>query len=261
MSRVQPRAPGLLTHWPRVATQIRASRRVVLFLDFDGTLVNIAPLPHQVSVKPSARRILKRLARHPRVTVVVISGRRRHELVRFIGLRGVRYHGLYGWERTGRCPLPRSTRRALRNAERKLAARLCAIPGVWIEDKRFSLSVHLLGAAPRRQQKARRDLRALLRPFHGSLRVIENLRDVEIVPRCIPGKGSAVAAFLAQLAPGGILPIYFGDDLSDESAFQAIGDGVSVRVGTLRRPTRARYSLRDPAAVASALAKLEAALI
>lgn len=260
MSRVRRRAPSLLTHWPVVAAQIRSSRSIVLFLDFDGTMVNIAPLPDQVRVKPSTRQILKRLARHPHVTLVVISGRRHRELVRHIKLRGIRYYGLYGWESTGHSPLPRSAVQALDRARTKLTADLRSIPGIWMEEKRFSLSVHLLGMPRAQQRKARRKLRSLLQPFQKSLHAIENLRDVEILPRCIPGKGSAVKEFLAQTAPGLALPIYFGDDFSDESAFQAVGRGVSVRVGT-PRPTWARYSLRDPAAVAKALAQLEAALI
>jgi len=260
MSRVRRRAPSLFTRWPVVTAQIRSSRGIVLFLDFDGTLVNIAPLPDLVRVKPSTRRILKRLARHRRLPLVVISGRRHRELVRHIKLRGIRYYGLYGWERTGHSPLPRSVLQALDRARTKLTAHLRSLPGIWMEEKRFSLSVHLLGMPQAQQRKARRKLRSLLHPFQKSLHVIENLRDVEILPRCIPGKGSAVKEFLVQTAPGRVLPIYFGDDLSDESAFQAVARGVSVRVGA-PRPTWARYSLRDPAAVAKALAKLEAALI
>lgn len=260
MSHARRRAPSLLAHWPVVAAQIRSSRSIVLFLDFDGTLVNIAPLPDQVRVKPSTRRILKRLARHRRVTLVVISGRRHRELVRHIKVRGIRYYGLYGWESTGHSPLPRSALQALDRARTKLTAHLGSFPGAWIEEKRFSLSFHLLGMPQARQGKVRRKLRSLLRPFRKRLHVIENLRDVEILPRCIPGKGNAVKEFLAQTALGRVLPVYFGDDLSDESAFLAVSRGISVRVGA-PCPTWARYSLRDPAAVSKALSKLEAALI
>lgn len=260
MSRLQRKAPRLFTHWPRVAAQIRSSNHIVLFLDFDGTLVNIVPRPDQVRLKPSARRILKRLSHDPRLTLVVISGRPRRELVHYIGLRDIHYYGLFGWERTDHCPFPRFAVRSLQGARRRLTAHLNSVPGIWIEDKRFILSVHLPGVVPVQQRRTRRKIRSLLQPFRKALQAIETLRDMEIVPRCIPGKGSAVKEFLAQSAPGGALPIYFGDDLSDESAFQAIGRGISVRVGA-PRPTRARYSLRDPAEVASALAKLETALI
>ncbi len=253
-------APSLAADWTRVAAQIQSSCRVAVFLDFDGTLVNIAPRPDQVRVAPATRLVLRRLARHPRVTLVVISGRRRSELLRYIGLPGIRYFGLYGWERSGHSPLPMSALIALRRARVKLSTHLSSIPGIWVEDKHFSLSVHLLDVSLPAQRRARRSLRSLLLPFQETLSLIENLRDAEIVPRCILGKGIAVQRFLAKPATSRVLPFYFGDDLSDEPAFEAVGNGISIHVGAAR-PTRARYSIRGPAAVAAVLTKLEEALI
>jgi trehalose-phosphatase len=259
MSRFKRMAPSIVPDWARLAAQIQSSCRVVVFLDFDGTLVNIAPRPDQVRLTPATRRVLRRLARHPRVTLVVISGRRRSELLRYIGLPGIRYFGLYGWERSGHSPIPSSALIALRSARERLSTHLSSIPGIWMEDKHFSLSVHFLGVSPPAQRRARRKLRSLLLPFQDTLRVIENLRDAEIVPRHISGKGIAVQRFLAKPARCRVLPFYFGDDLSDESAFEAVEKGISIRVGAAR-PTRARYSIRGPAAVAAMLTKLEAAL-
>jgi trehalose 6-phosphate phosphatase len=88
------------------------------------------------------------------------------------------------------------------------------------------------------------------------LRSVTNLRDIEILPRSILGKGAAVRQILAQPALRGAIPFYFGDDLSDESAFVAVRRGFSVLVGK-PRTTRARYSLRTPAEVAAALSKLQ----
>jgi trehalose 6-phosphate phosphatase len=141
----------------------------------------------------------------------------------------------------------------------QLSIHLSPIPGIWMEDKHLSLSVHLLGVSPAGQRRARRKLRSLLLPFQETLRVIENLRDTEIVPRCISGKGIAVQQFLAKPALCHALPFYFGDDLSDESAFETLCKGISIRVGAAH-PTRARYSIRGPAEVAAVLTRLEAAL-
>lgn len=259
MNPLEREAPGLVADWDRLVAQIRVSRRVAVFLDFDGTLVNIAPLPEQVRLATVTRRVLRRLARHPRVTLVVISGRRRAELRRYIGLRGIHYFGLYGWERSRHSRLPASALTALRRAKIELSIQLCSIPGLWIEDKRLSLSIHLLGVSPALQRRARRKLGPLLLPFQKSLRLIENLRDAEIVPRCISGKGTAVQQFLATPALRRALPIYFGDDLSDEPAFEAVRKGISIRVGPAR-PTHARYLIRGPATVAAVLTKVETAL-
>src|ERR1019366_3035174 len=249
MNRLERMAPPLVADWDRIVAQIQLSRRVAVFLDFDGTLVNIARLPNQVYLAPSTRRVLRRMARHPRVTLAVISGRRRAELLRYIGLPGIRYFGLYGWERSNHSQLPGSALLALRSARAQLSIHLSSIPGLWMEDKHFSLSVHFLGVSPPAQRRARHKLRSLLLPFRETLRVIENLRDAEIVPSCILGKGIAVQQFLAKPGRCRVLPFYFGDDLSDEPAFEAVGKGISIRVGAAR-PTRARYSIRGPKTVA-----------
>lgn len=251
--------PHLLAHWDSIAARIRSYPRVAVFLDFDGTLVDIAPRPELVRLTPATRAILRRLARHPRVTLVVISGRRRGELLHYIGIRGVRYFGLYGWEGSGTSVLPARVRRALRRARLQLERDLRAYPSVWIENKRSSFSVHLLDVPPAIQPRVRSELRAQLKPFRATLRVVENLRDVEVLPRSIPGKGLAVRRLLGRPALRGSFPFYFGDDLSDESGFVAVRRGISVHVGKARS-TRARYSVRAPAEVAAALTKLEAAL-
>ena len=86
---------------------------------------------------------------------------------------------------------------------------------------------------------------ALLKPFRKTLHAVENIRDIEILPRSIPGKGIAVSSFLAQPAHRKSFPIYFGDDFSDESGFAAVRRGVSVHVGT-RTPNPRALSPAQP---------------
>jgi trehalose 6-phosphate phosphatase len=253
----------LLPNWNRIAElvrmHLREGGRVAIFLDFDGTLVDIAPRPELVRLKPATRRILRRLAHHRRAHVFLISGRRREELLEHVGIRGIGYFGLYGWEDRKASVLPMGARTELRRAKEELDEHLRAYPTVWIENKTSSLSIHLL-AVPRKQQpRLRRQLAIWLRPFHKSLRAVWNLRDVEVLPRSIQGKGAAVRRLLARAKLRGVFAFYFGDDLSDESGFAAVRRGVSVHVGK-RRATCARYSVRTPAEVAFALRKLETVL-
>jgi trehalose 6-phosphate phosphatase len=249
----------LLENWGDVAKTISKHGRVTAFLDFDGTLVDIAPRPKLVRLTRTARKVLQRLVRHPNATVVVVSGRRRPELLEHIGIPGIHYFGLYGWESKAKSSLPASVRAALRRVRTHLNPLLEAYPDVWIENKRSSLSVHLLDVHPGLQPRVRRELRTALLPFRKALHAVGNIRDVEILPRSIPGKGMAVRRFLAKPAHRQSFPFYFGDDFSDESGFAAVTRGASILVGR-PRPTRARYLLRSPAEVATALAKLEATL-
>lgn len=251
--------PHLLKKWDSVAEKIRKHRRVTIFLDFDGTLVEIAPRPELVRLAPPARKILRRLASHPRATLVVVSGRRRPELLKHIGIPGIHYFGLYGWESDARSSLPVSARAALRRAAAALRHLLAEFPSLWIENKRSSLSVHFLAVPAGQRGRARRELRERLIPFRKALHAVENIRDVEILPRSIPGKGKAVSRFLARPAYRESYPLYFGDDFSDESGFAAVRRGASVQVGR-PRTTGARYRLRNPAEVAGALARLETLL-
>jgi trehalose 6-phosphate phosphatase len=253
----------LFQNWDHVAEQLRAHSRgvgrVAIFLDFDGTLVDIAPRPELVRMRQAARVILQRLARNPRVSIFIVSGRRREELLQQIRVRGIGYFGLYGWESGISSALPLSARTELQRARRQLEHHLRAYPAAWIEDKASSLSLHLLDVPGEEQPRIRRELHGWVRPFRKSLRAVENLRDIEILPRSILGKGAAVRRILAEQSLRGAFPFYFGDDLSDESGFAAVKRGVSVHVGS-GRETRARYSVRTPAEVTAALGKLETML-
>jgi trehalose 6-phosphate phosphatase len=260
MKKAPPRTPSdLLKNWNEVEKKIRALRHVTIFLDFDGTLVTIAPRPEQVRLAMPTRKILRRLANHSNATVVIVSGRRRSELLEHIGIPGIHYFGLYGWERSARSSLPARVRSALRRAGDALKPLLALYPKLWIENKRSSLSVHLLHVSSRLHSHVRREIHSRLKPFQKTLHVVENIRDVEILPRSIPGKGIAVSRFLNSSAQRKSFPLYFGDDFSDESGFTAVRRGASVHVGR-SRPTRARYRLRNPAQVARALSKLEVSL-
>jgi trehalose 6-phosphate phosphatase len=136
---------------------------------------------------------------------------------------------------------------------------LPASSGVWIEPKRNSFSVHLKGASGETQRYVLGQVKKRVEPLRKTLQVMANLRDVEVAPLSIGDKGVAVRKVLSEPAARGALPIYFGDDLSDEPAFEATRKGISILVGK-RRTTRARFCVRGPAEVAAALSKMEEAI-
>lgn len=245
--------------WDDVAAQIRKRGRVTIFLDFDGTMVDIAPRPELVRLKPEAREVLRRLSKHPLATLVLVSGRRRVELLEHIAVPDIHYFGLYGWERDDHCALPLDAQKALRDVREALEPLLKKYPDLWIENKNSSLSVHLLAVPKALHGKLREELIAVLQPFQRKLHAVGNIRDVEILPRSIPGKGLAVREFLRETADKKALAFYFGDDYSDESGFVAVGRGPSVHVGK-PRPTKARYRVKTPRDVAKVLGRIEGVL-
>lgn len=253
--RRQKRGPRqLLDHWAAVGGRLRAAKRIALFLDFDGTLAPISPHPAEAVLAPSTRRVVGRLARHPMVKVWVVSGRRVADVRKRVKVRGVRCIGLHGWERGYRKLRETETYRFIQGLRREVEARLAGFEGVWVEDKFISFVVHYRRATARR--KALAALRGALAHVQSKVRVLEGKKVWEILPLEIEGKGAAVRALLEPFGER-VLPVYVGDDTTDESAFEALPRGITVRVGTPRR-TKARYKLRNPDKVREFLEKLEA---
>jgi trehalose-phosphatase len=175
-----------------------------------------------------------------------------------IGVRGIKYCGLYGWESRERMNLPTHSQWLL-DCARSLLAWIPPLPGVRLEDKGASLALHFrLASAPaiRELRKCIREIVARLGPE--GLHVIAGSKVLELVPPQIRGKGAAVRDIMRGLQPG-LLPIYVGDEPSDEAAFAALPTGITVRVGPARK-TAARYTLRNSKQVTEFLKRLEALL-
>jgi trehalose-phosphatase len=256
LSRVRTKSPRpLLDSWPTISRRIHAAEGVALFLDFDGTLVDFRPRPDQVKFAARTRSALRKLAAHRNVRVMIVSGRRRSSLLRFIKVPGLRLSGLYGWEHQEGLKLPGSTIRQISIARTMLATLERDLPGIFVEDKGISFAVHFRDASLEVERKARTRLRKFPRRFRAHLRIIRAGNVWELTPRHIRGKGAAMRILLRQI-PSGFLPIYVGDDLTDEPAFKALRQGISVIVGS-RRPTRASFSLPNPTAVCKFLKLLQ----
>ncbi len=234
---------------------MRSAKQWALFLDFDGTLTGIRPRPGMVRLARPVGKILGRLTRSPRIKIWLISGRRRADLRRRARIAGLHYVGLHGWERAGNGALGGAHQFMVACAKNLLEDSLANLPGVWIEDKSVAFAVHYRGASPSAGQRARREIRKVIDAFRPELRVVEGKKVLEVLPREAESKGGAVRALLQEL-PAGVLPIYIGDDITDESAFAALPRGLTVRVGKDPR-TRARYYLHNPEEVARFLAGLE----
>lgn len=240
----QRRAKHLFDCWTTVRRRLRRARRVALFLDFDGTLVALRSHPDQVRLESSLRKLLHLLARCRKVTVSVISGRRRADIQKRINVPGVRYLGLYGWETEGDVFQTCASAGMVLRARRLLYDGPGKLPSIWVEDKGLSLAVHYRGAPSGAVRRARRMIGEILAPLKPQLQLLRGKKVWEVLPREITGKGGAVRELLAKHSRS-TLPIYIGDDVSDESAFVQLRPGLTVRVGPARR-SAARYRLRDP---------------
>ena len=225
------------------------SKRPVLFLDYDGTLTPIVARPELAVLAQSVRSTLAALA--DRWLVAIVSGRDRADVQRLVGIDGLIYAGSHGFDIRG--PDLCSEHGAaflpdLDSVEQELQQTTASFGGVRLERKRYSLAVHVRGLAPNTAVAVEYVVDVAL-SRHARLRKGTGKMVLELLPRLDWNKGKAVLHILETLRPAetALLPIYIGDDRTDEDAFAVLpGRGVGILVAESPRETGAYYTLRDP---------------
>jgi trehalose-phosphatase len=239
---------------------VDAAERVRVFLDFDGTLAPLCARPEQAQLSDGTRRALERLARYRHVSVAIVSGRRRGDLIGQMQLPQVACWGLYGWERRDSCSLSRGARVELSRVRVRLRSALRRLPGVRLEDKGLAVSVHVRGVSPAIARQARDVLRQTVADSGRHLHVLPGSKVWDVLPKEVAGKGIVLRNTMRG-ARRPFLPVYVGNDVTDEPAFDALAGGITVRVGTARSArTKARYRLADPDEVRRFIEQLEGEL-
>jgi trehalose 6-phosphate phosphatase len=253
-----------LAHLDRLTGE--AAPRLALFFDYDGTLTPIVRRPEDAVLPQGMRALLGDLAR--RVPVAVVSGRDLEDVRRMVALDALYYAGSHGFDVAGPGGLAMQHEEARRRlpaldaAEAALRERLAALAGVWIERKRFAVAVHYREAATGDVARVESAVDAVLRG-HAELRKKGGKKIFELQPDVPWDKGRAVRWLLERLGlgDGAVLPVYIGDDVTDEDAFRALAaTGVGIRVGAPHGETAAAYHLRDPAELERFARKLVARL-
>jgi trehalose-phosphatase len=115
---------------------------------------------------------------------------------------------------------------------RAVTGALGPMPGVRIEDKRWSIGVHFRKVAQRRIPVVRRLVREIVRPHGAKLTILRGKKVLEIRPAVRWTKGHAVLRLLSGPRYKGSVPVFIGDDRTDEDGFAALeGRGITIRVG------------------------------
>jgi trehalose-phosphatase len=250
---------NLFDEWPRFALELGKCGTACILLDFDGTLSPFARKPHLASIPIQAKRALVSLSSDPKITVGVISGRSLADVKQMVGVPGIFYAGNHGLEVEGPGlhfvhPSAEKYESEVKECASALARLLGGFKGAIIEDKGLTASVHYRLVS---EGSVEPMLRAVEKEVkrHRGLSIRYGKRVVEIKPDIDWGKGRAVEAILARM--GGIcLPVYIGDDETDEDAFASPMIHWTVRVMEGRVSTRARYCLRSVKEVLSFLGRL-----
>jgi len=253
----------LLSVWPRVALQLRDARHILLLTDYDGTLTPIVERPELANLPESTRLIFEALAGRYEFTVGVISGRALADLKDKVSVRGIIYAGNHGLEIEGLGisfvhPMAQGLRPILRIMHQVLSRALGQIRGVMVEDKGLSLSVRYRLVEKDKTEEVGNAFERIAGGAQalGKVRITSGKKVYEVRPAVTWDKGRAIKLLMKKYSKGGrksgLLPIYLGDDLTDEDGFRVIenyGNGLSVFVGEEGQHSAARYFLKSPAEV------------
>jgi trehalose 6-phosphate phosphatase len=231
---------------------------LLLCLDFDGTLAPIVDDPDDATMTRAAEALLRRLAGDPDVTVALVSGRSLTDLRERAGLDGVQYAGNHGLEwddgsgRTVAEPI-RETRPAVERALGTLREELADVPGCRVEDKGLTGTVHYRETPAERTDDVVGTVEDVVTSTDG-IRCTRGKAIFELRPDVPAGKGRAVERLREQYPD--YVPMFVGDDVTDEDGFRAVADdGIGVLVGD-RSDTAASMRVPDTDGVAMLLAWL-----
>ena len=233
-------------------------------LDFDGTLVKIVSRPDKARMSAGMRRALSLCAR--RMPLAIVTGRALADVQARVRLGGVSIAGNHGleWSIAGkrkRIAVSLAMMRALRAARKELTALEKRYKGIYVEDKRLSISVHFRRARAR-PRAIEREVRRIARGIGASrLRIIGGIFVLNILPKAGWDKGRAAAIMASRIKSSkNAIPIFVGDDETDEDAFRALRSGVTIRVKNGKNAeTAARYTLNNTESVRRFLLWLAAA--
>lgn len=260
MSPISTEIPPLLP--AGLLATVAARHRLTLFLDYDGTISEITPdIANAKPVAGASDLIVRMAARPDRFRVVIISGRRTQTLACLLGgISGITLVGNHGLEIIE----PDGTRRmaadpalfmsALDTVRNWLRENVPPASGLVIEDKHFSVALHYRLVDPGVAEDIGRRLGEFVALHAPPLIIGEGKMVLEARPRDAD-KGSAVRLLVDDIDAR--LPVYFGDDVTDEDAFHELrSGGITVKVGAQPLPSWAKYRVASPRDVVAGLAEM-----
>lgn len=232
-----------------LADRISQAPRVLLCLDFDGTLAPIVEHPGLASLSQETRQAVLALAQDERFIVAIISGRDRTDLQSRVRISDVFYAGNHGLEISGPgCLFVELTAAGhtelLHCVAEDLSRNLQRVRSAFVEDKGLTLSVHFRQVAGAQHEEVRRIVLTTLASWGPHFVMTSGHMVFEIRPRTCWNKASAVDWIKQQLGKEDIQVIFIGDDVTDENAFAALTDEITIRVGS-PLDTQAQFWVED----------------
>jgi trehalose 6-phosphate phosphatase len=250
------------TVWPSLQKRIQSAKRRLVILDFDGTLAKIAKTPHEVVLKKNTKDYLTVLSQSSRYKLAVVSGRSLKNLKSFFHIKNAIYAGNHGLELAGdKLSLPLQAKKArklealVRLLGEKLKEDFSRVPGMLIEDKNYTLSLHYRNVPREYVPFFKQEVDRFRKQYaHWPLVWKEGKKVWEVRPAVKWDKGN-MALYLSKHFSDA-LPIVIGDDVTDEDMFRALKyRGITIRVGR-SESSLAQYYLKSQKGVQRFLQEL-----
>ncbi|PPD84547.1 hypothetical protein GOBAR_DD18516 [Gossypium barbadense] len=276
--------PSALSMFEQIVAASKG-KQIVMFLDYDGTLSPIVEDPDQAFMPKEMRATVRDVARY--FPTAIVTGRCRDKVYSFVKLAGLYYAGSHGMDIKGpsksckykkgnqgvlfqaaseflpmidevSCLPPSSS---LEKVYKDLVEKTKSIPGTKVENNKFCVSVHFRCVDEKSWAALAEQVRSVLNHYP-KLKLTQGRKVLEIRPTIKWDKGRALEFLLESLGYANstnVLPVYIGDDRSDEDAFKVLrerGQGFGILVSKLPKETNASYSLQEPSEVKEFLKRL-----
>lgn len=227
-------------------------KKVAVFFDYDGTLTPIVKHPEDAKLQGDMKEAVELLTHH--VPVAVVSGRDLRDIQNLVAMEKIYYAGSHGYHIEGPNDLYLENEKAsellpmLDELENQLRETLAKeIKGSKIDRKKFAIAVHYRNVDQSQEDNLKQQVKKIVEN-NKQLKLGTGKKILEIKPAIDWDKGKAVYWLMEKLNldANNTLPIYIGDDITDEDAFRSIADdGVGILVGEHDQPTIAGYKLED----------------
>lgn len=248
-------------------------KQIVMFLDYDGTLAPIVEDPDQAFMPKEMRAAVRDLARY--FPTAIVTGRCRDKVYSFVKLAGLYYAGSHGMDIKGpskSCKHKKVNQGVyfqpaseflpmIDEVFKALVEKTKYIPGAKVENNKFCVSVHFRCVDEKSWAKLAELVRSVLNQYP-KLKLTQGRKVLEIRPTIKWDKGRALEYLLEALGYSNsddVLPVYIGDDRTDEDAFKVLrdrGQGFGILVSKVPKETNAFYSLQEPSEVKDFLRRL-----
>ncbi|CAN6239390.1 unnamed protein product [Urochloa humidicola] len=259
--------PSALGKFEQIVAGASKGKKIVMFLDYDGTLSPIVADPDAAYMSDAMRAAVRDVAKH--FPTAIVSGRCRDKVRNFVGLSELYYAGSHGMDIKGPSSNPESVLcqpaseflPVIDEVYKLLVEKTKSTPGAKVENNKFCLSVHFRCVDEKRWNALAEQVKAVIKDYP-KLKLTQGRKVLEIRPSIMWDKGKALEFLLESLGFANcsdVLPVYIGDDRTDEDAFKVLkkrGQGISILVSKCPKETNASFSLQDPSEVMDFLLRL-----